>query len=175
MNCAAVTITGGSGSGLGSLPDMFVANVGNGCTSNLEPSGDLEFPNPGEDVDRNSSKSAPPVGTCQAPAGKGSGGDVISKPEPTSPAGPEPTAEATAPAATKTFDDGLYHPSTTLATAAVTTSLDDKPSAPPKVESQEYEIVMVIDGKTQTGKAYLSKPTGVARRNNIRGRSQKYW
>ncbi|KAF8540663.1 hypothetical protein BDD12DRAFT_734074, partial [Trichophaea hybrida] len=47
MNCAAVSITGGSGGGLDALPDMFVANIGNGCSSNAEGSGVLDIPNPG--------------------------------------------------------------------------------------------------------------------------------
>lgn len=48
MNCAAVTITGTGGSGLSGFPDIFVANIGNGCTT---PQGNVVIPNPGGDVE----------------------------------------------------------------------------------------------------------------------------
>jgi len=140
MNCAAVTISGG-GSGLTALPDMFVANIGNGCASNAEGSGDLEIPNPGKDVERKSSKSSPPVGSCASGGSPAPPVDdspsptatptatvpsgIIPTPEPTIPAD-SPTAPAvTQPTATqplndgrptgssKTFDDGLYRPKPT--------------------------------------------------------------
>lgn len=56
MNCASVTISGGSTSGsskrsgtaFSARPGIFVANVGNGCST---PEGfDYEFPNPGPNV-----------------------------------------------------------------------------------------------------------------------------
>ncbi|KAK7415847.1 hypothetical protein QQX98_005629 [Neonectria punicea] len=75
MNCAAVDITGGSAkraSALSSRPDMFVANVGNGCTT--KESSDLAFPDPGDEVDDDSSNTSPPVGSC-ASGGGSSGGD----------------------------------------------------------------------------------------------------
>ncbi|WKT39659.1 hypothetical protein QSH57_001478 [Fusarium oxysporum f. sp. vasinfectum] len=65
MNCAAVTIGGGSGKradAMSNRPEMFVANVGNGCTT--EESSDLEFPDPGPDVSNDSQKTAGPKGTC---------------------------------------------------------------------------------------------------------------
>ncbi|KAA8913727.1 hypothetical protein FN846DRAFT_57391 [Sphaerosporella brunnea] len=90
MNCAVVTISGSGGSGLNAFPDMFVANVGNGCTSNAEGTGDLMFPNPGKDVTNAAAKSAPPVGNCGASSG-GSGGSGAGD---TSSATPVPTATA---------------------------------------------------------------------------------
>lgn len=52
MNCAPVTITSSSSkrdtSAFTSLPDMFVANVGNQCTS--QDSKDLVFPDPGDSL-----------------------------------------------------------------------------------------------------------------------------
>ncbi len=81
MNCAPVTLTGtgGSQSNFDALPDMFVANVGNGCGT--VDSTDLLFPNPGNDiVSLNGATSAfsTPTGTgCQAagasPAAAGAG------------------------------------------------------------------------------------------------------
>lgn len=83
MNCAHVTIGGGRearnaeveareevdvsarlppSDPFASRPAMFVANVGNGC-STLEGS-DVLFPNPGPDVVNESSKTANPVGSC---------------------------------------------------------------------------------------------------------------
>ncbi|XP_044724444.1 uncharacterized protein HRG_02340 [Hirsutella rhossiliensis] len=64
MNCAVITIKAAGNSVLGnsSRPNMFVANVGNGCgtTEGL----DLKFPNPGPDVDMKSDRTTPPVGQC---------------------------------------------------------------------------------------------------------------
>ncbi|KAG6056165.1 hypothetical protein E4U17_002439 [Claviceps sp. LM77 group G4] len=68
MNCASITIAGsgkklrGSTQSLRRRPDMFVANVGNGCGT-IEGR-DLLFPNPGPDVDMNSENTAPATGRC---------------------------------------------------------------------------------------------------------------
>ncbi|KAM0238381.1 hypothetical protein ACHAP5_008666 [Fusarium lateritium] len=73
MNCAAVTIGGGSGkraSAMSNRPEMFVANLGNGCTT--EEASDLEFPEPGPDVSNDSKKTAGPKGSC-GKAGNGGG------------------------------------------------------------------------------------------------------
>ncbi|KAG0643816.1 hypothetical protein HOY80DRAFT_943804 [Tuber brumale] len=68
MNCASVTIANG-GSGMGaSYPYIFRANIGNGCTT--EGGKDVVFPNPGNDVEKASTKMAPPIGDC-GPAGPG--------------------------------------------------------------------------------------------------------
>ncbi|KAM0440795.1 hypothetical protein ACHAPT_000096 [Fusarium lateritium] len=74
MNCAAVTIGGGSkkrANALSNRPAMFVANVNNGCST--EEGSDLEFPDPGPDTSNDSSKVAPPKGSCASGAGSGSG------------------------------------------------------------------------------------------------------
>ncbi|KAI7773654.1 hypothetical protein LA080_010216 [Diaporthe eres] len=71
MNCAAVTLTGGSAkreatdkraASFSSLPDMFVANIGNGCS--VAEGGDVDYPNPGEAVTRNSDNPEAPSGNC---------------------------------------------------------------------------------------------------------------
>ena len=61
MDCAAVNITGGGSglSGVAAYPDIFEANIGNGCET--EP-GDLAFPNPGPNVE--GSGGVPPKGNC---------------------------------------------------------------------------------------------------------------
>ncbi|WAO93972.1 Hypothetical protein NCS54_01153300 [Fusarium falciforme] len=103
MNCAPLTVTGSGGSKdhLSSLPDMFVANIGNKCT--VPDASDLQFPNPGEDVDRfNGATQAFSTASgegCQATgaAGGGSGGSSPAPtggndaPAPTSGSGGQPT------------------------------------------------------------------------------------
>lgn len=68
MNCAPVTLTGtsGSSSNFDSLPDMFVANIDNGCTTT--DSADLIFPDPGAAVvslNGATTAFASAVGSCQ--------------------------------------------------------------------------------------------------------------
>lgn len=80
MNCAAVTIKGASAKfkraaaavAFSARPDIFVANVGNGC-STLEGK-DLDLPQPGPDADvtKKSTNTAPGVGKCQTGSGSGS-------------------------------------------------------------------------------------------------------
>lgn len=70
MNCAVVTIGGGKRDvsprgpqdSFSSRPRMFVANVGNGCSTT--EGADVQFPYPGPDVTNNSNKLALPVGSC---------------------------------------------------------------------------------------------------------------
>ena len=91
MNCASVTIGPGGGSPgttpFDNRPDMFVANVANGCAT--EETFDVEFPNPGPDVTRDDSnaKTAPPTGNC----GGGRKVSVPSSPSQSSVPGPSPT------------------------------------------------------------------------------------
>ncbi|KAI9766657.1 MAG: hypothetical protein M1835_007147 [Candelina submexicana] len=63
MDCAVISITGGSGGNLDDLPEVFQANIGNGCST--ADNADVVFPNPGSDVVNVSQKTAPPVGKCQ--------------------------------------------------------------------------------------------------------------
>ncbi|KAI8688707.1 hypothetical protein NCS55_00125000 [Fusarium keratoplasticum] len=103
MNCAAVTIGGGSkkrASALSSRPSMFVANVNNGCST--EEGSDLEFPDPGPDTSNDSSKTAPPKGSCASGSGSGSGGGSSggdSGATPSSPAGGDNSSGAPSSAA----------------------------------------------------------------------------
>ncbi|CCF45557.1 endoglucanase [Colletotrichum higginsianum] len=84
MNCGPVTITGSEGSkeSYNALPDMFVANI-NGCM--LEEGTNVQFPNPGNSVDKFASKLTAP--TCGGGSGGGSGGGATGSPIPTSTAG----------------------------------------------------------------------------------------
>ena len=65
MNCAAVTITGSGGSGLASLPEIFKANIGNGCAT--IPDFALDIPNPGEDIVKTGEKLVGPNCTTTIP------------------------------------------------------------------------------------------------------------
>ncbi|GAB0135566.1 hypothetical protein EsDP_00003899 [Epichloe bromicola] len=108
MNCAPLTVTGsgGSQSFVNGLPDMFVANIGNGCGT--VDSKDVKFPNPGKDVDNfgAAGNAAAPTGGCQAGngggdgggsgSGSGSGNPASSTSGPVSPPS-EPTTHAPAP------------------------------------------------------------------------------
>lgn len=128
MNCAPLTVTGSSGSesALDSLPDMFIANIGNGCT--VPSDQDVLFPDPGDDVDKfNGSTDAflAPSGTgCQAAATGGSGDATTTQaaaPTTTAAAGSTSAAVATSASA----PGGIFitvsdTPATTEAPAATT-------------------------------------------------------
>lgn len=98
MNCAAVTLTGGSAkreatdkraASFSSLPDMFVANIGNGCS--VAEGGDVDYPNPGEAVTKNSDNPEAPSGSCGS-SGSSSGSDSGAAASPSSSAVAEVTA-----------------------------------------------------------------------------------
>ncbi|TGO28275.1 hypothetical protein BPAE_0030g00140 [Botrytis paeoniae] len=81
MNCAPVTLTGGSSkrsdliardqAAFSALPDMFTANIGNGCST--ADSKDVAFPNPGDSVEYDggstATATAAPTGSCATAAG----------------------------------------------------------------------------------------------------------
>ncbi len=76
MNCAVVDIVAGGGGArakvaFGIRPTLFRANIGNGCRT--VESADVQFPDPGPDVDGGVGATAP-VGSCgDSGAGYGSG------------------------------------------------------------------------------------------------------
>jgi len=94
MNCAHVTIKGSGTSTLDDHPDMFVANVGKGCTT--AEGKDVDFPNPGKDVERNPANNG--AGTAPPVCAGGSGGPAPA-PAPGPAAPPAPGKDAPAPAA----------------------------------------------------------------------------
>ncbi|KAG8428116.1 hypothetical protein J3459_006060 [Metarhizium acridum] len=96
QNCAVVTIKAAQGRkkrgtavSMSQRPDMFVANVGNGCSTTGGT--DVEFPQPGPDVDRaQGAKLQGPSGEkCQKPA---PGGDKPTAPSPSASSTPAPTS-----------------------------------------------------------------------------------
>ncbi|KAK3299399.1 uncharacterized protein B0H64DRAFT_318137 [Chaetomium fimeti] len=78
MNCAPVEISGSGGSeaGLAALPDMLIANIAQAGTCKTAEGSDIEFPNPGSDVEtaEGDVKLAPPDGECAAAGGSGGSG-----------------------------------------------------------------------------------------------------
>lgn len=107
MNCAPVKLVGSANksvmesnstrvnkraaSAYDSLPDMFVANIGNGCTT--KDNSDLQFTDPGESVEVIASNAlAGPVGNCAKSASTSvkANPDTKSDPKPVSEPKPEP-------------------------------------------------------------------------------------
>lgn len=131
MNCAVITVAGGGGAApaggvaFNSRPDIFVANIGNGCGT--KESTDVEFPNPGPDVTKKTVKgTSPPTGQCAAaaPPAVGGGGSGAGAPASSAPASTPASAPASAPASS-----APAAPPATSAAAAPTTS--SAAAAPP--------------------------------------------
>ncbi|RDW81898.1 hypothetical protein BP6252_03010 [Coleophoma cylindrospora] len=86
MNCAPVSLTSSSSkrselverdqAAFNALPDMFVANIDNGCTT--VDSTDLIFPNPGDSLEMDGTATSTalhaPTGTCQSATGGAASG-----------------------------------------------------------------------------------------------------
>lgn len=104
MNCASVTITDG-GAGLSAYPEIFKANIGNGCSS--VASAAVIIPNPGADVETdNSGILAAPIGECGASA-----------PAPA----PAPAASGTSAESTPVATSSVTAPSTSAAEGCMCT------------------------------------------------------
>ncbi|KFZ01258.1 hypothetical protein V501_10120 [Pseudogymnoascus sp. VKM F-4519 (FW-2642)] len=150
MNCAPIDITGGNSkskrdtAAYDALPDMFTANIDNGCTT--DDSKDLKFPNPGESVELlGSSTLAPPLGSCQAAGGSGGGGGSSEAPKATQSVVAAPTgiqggvfvtvapnaSETAAPVATSAPVASVAPVAS--AAPAVPTNVTSNPSAPAAV------------------------------------------
>lgn len=98
MNCAPLTVTGNAGSAsfINGLPNMLVANIGNGCGTTEGT--DVQFPNPGSNVDQFNGATTVfkgPTGNCAAATG-GAGGPKStpagSSAQPTTTAAAQPTS-----------------------------------------------------------------------------------
>ena len=153
MNCASVEVTGGTGDEgfMSTLPDMFVANVGNGCDT--PPNKDIEFPNPGNDVDRLNGKTqafAAPTAPACLTGGGGSGGDAPA-PAPTAapssssaPQQPAPTATSVPtppenPEPTPSLPGGVFITIPTTAPTAAPEPEEPQPEEPKPEEPQPGE------------------------------------
>ncbi|KAK1538904.1 uncharacterized protein CCOS01_00218 [Colletotrichum costaricense] len=77
MNYDIISIVGGGGHDHGESfnkrPEMFKANVGNGCRT--VDSRDVMIPNPGPDVEVNNLDAVPPIGECESGPGATVGSD----------------------------------------------------------------------------------------------------
>ncbi|VUC22441.1 unnamed protein product [Clonostachys rosea] len=134
MNCAPVTVTGSGGSEgfLSTLPDMFKANIGNGCSTPANT--DVEFPNPGNEVEQlngATSAFAAPSGNCIGSPGssptssKTTAAPTTAAPTSTKTSVPSsgPSSPVSSPIATTSIPGGVFLPipgSSTKATATAT-------------------------------------------------------
>ncbi|KAK0613623.1 hypothetical protein B0T14DRAFT_282519 [Immersiella caudata] len=137
QNCAAVTIGSGAVANrqvnqraavaFSSRPQIFKANIGNGCTT-LEGSSVI-FPDAGPDVQNNGGTQQPPSGSCGAAApGGGSGG---------APDAPTTTAAIpTVPATTAPAAPTVEPPKTGNPVPTVEPPKPTNPGIPPRPTSQ---------------------------------------
>ncbi|KAF3039103.1 hypothetical protein E8E11_003515 [Didymella keratinophila] len=128
MNCAPIEVTGGASdtSKFDALPDMLVANIGEGCTSPQNFA--TEYPDPGSVVEKgNTNDQKPPTGSC--------GTTGTTPADPSSPAGsgaPASSAaggQASAAPSSVGGNDGMYTPPAGAgATSAAATSAAAAPT-----------------------------------------------
>jgi|UniRef100_A0A0B7K994 hypothetical protein len=86
MDCGPLTVTGSGGDEdfFDTLPDMFIANIDNGCSTPQYY--DIQFPNPGNDLEQLNGKTtawAQPTGTACFSAGGPSSAMATPTPAPT--------------------------------------------------------------------------------------------
>ncbi|KAK0634481.1 hypothetical protein B0T17DRAFT_649675 [Bombardia bombarda] len=164
MNCAAVTIGGGSAKreeeeqklaerdvAFSARPQIFVANVGNGCTT--VETFDVEYPAPGPEVVEQSSKLKPPAGRCAAVAvgggaadsnpgsGSSSSSAVVAAPAPaTSAAAPVSTTAAPVASSSSARLGGIF---ITVSTDSAASATAVQPSATASSVSASAPVVVV--------------------------------
>lgn len=158
MNCAPITLTGGSkpskrdvyrkrqASALDSLPEIFLANIPD-VTCHTVDSTDLKFPDPGNSVEQDKTLLTPPTGPvaqCHAPLGAASGGgggaistSVAAAAAPSTStvlvatATPSPIIAATTPATIPTYPSAAVSPSVPISpVAAPVPTSSSAPSTP---------------------------------------------
>lgn len=104
MNCAPIEVTGGASdnTAFNALPDMLVANLGEGCTTAQNFA--TKFPNPGSEVQMgNTNDQKPPNGNCgssgssPAPPSSPGGGSPSSPSSPAAPPAGQPSPPASQP------------------------------------------------------------------------------
>ncbi len=170
MNCAAVTIGGGAGkreaepvveevvekraAAFSSRPQIFLANIGNGCGTTEGT--DVDFPNPGPDTTRSGSKIGPPVGSCGTSSG-GAGAGAGAGNGSGSGSGSTPTSANTVPTTTSKVNlPGYVSPSPT--SFPTITQTNPPPSGvfvttPPTTTSTPVAAAKTTTLKTSTTKA----------------------
>lgn len=142
MNCAPAEAVGSGGdeSFFNDLPNMFVANIGNGCGT--KPNTDLDIPNKGSVVEKAGSLAnlAGPTGSCDAPVGGGN--PPAQTPTPSNPGGvfiEQPEDDVAEPV----VDEPAYTPAPTPSPSpAPAEPIQDAPVVDePKTEpAPDYEV-----------------------------------
>ncbi|KAF2003834.1 lytic polysaccharide monooxygenase [Amniculicola lignicola CBS 123094] len=99
MNCAPITVSGGTGDGFDALPDMFVGNLDGASGCRQVPDTILEFPNPGSAVSgfvsQNRKKAAPVnCGASDSPPAEGASSVAGGAPSATPSAAPSAAPSA---------------------------------------------------------------------------------
>jgi hypothetical protein len=151
QNCAPITAVGSAGdaSFLDSLPDMFVANIGNGCET--VEGDDTAYPNPGLVVERPNGSSAVrdiPAEKCPN-AGYGSGGGSGSGSEDDEVETPVETEAPTAPTVKPSLPGGVFITVPTNPGAAPTATaqptIPEQPETPVEEPEEDEDDGDVID------------------------------
>lgn len=201
MNCAPVKLTGGGAAkrdleknetlvergmeAFDALPDMFVANIGNGCTT--KDNTDLKFDNPGKSVEIISSGSlAGPVGSCASSGSSsstsGSGASGAGTGSGTSGAGANAAGSGSKPESSKDASGGAFYTVTTSAVAKQTSiSQGQSPAGKvpePKVTSSAASDALPTSASSKEGPpksegSSASTPGGAANDSPSAGSSQK--
>lgn len=150
MNCAPITVNGGSSSDdtYNSLPDMFVANIGNGCTV-LEGQ-DYVFPNPGGDVET-------PVATALGSATSGTCAQATSGPQPSGSAtSPASSAAASTSTAASSAQTQLSTSSTSTSTMTTLTTMTSAPIAETTADASATPSATSDSGSSDGGSVACS-------------------
>lgn len=188
MNCAPITVGGGSGgageastkevsSVLGSLPDMFVANVASG-TCETKEGVDFQFPDPGKSV--NTATSGPGfsvnIGSgfnveagCASVTRMGAGAGSMGSPSqatgaPSAPAASQPAATSAAPSAVPSNPGGIFAPGASSAApqqpVASTSAVTPQQPATPTGTSPAPEQPIAPTGVAPAPVPVPSQPAG---------------
>lgn len=188
MNCAPITITGGSGSdaSFNALPDMAVYNIASKNTCKTAETFDVDFPNPGKYTEKGSTfkPQAPTCDGTDAGTGAGGPGSGLSGGSGSTGGGASPASSANngqytgvgaggsqggagagpSPSATQTFDDGQYHPSTQVkAPSSATVVASSNAVAPSPVVASSVAVAPSPASSTlATSSTVVRSPTGVS-------------
>jgi hypothetical protein len=165
MNCASITIAAGSGPSpavaFKSRPDLFVANLANGCTT-VETK-EVIFPNAGPSADVTTAlqedSTGSYTGTCAAVKGIGGGNGPAPASAPAGSGTATPVASGQSPATT------LATTASPLATSASSTSvysINILPSDSTTLATSTSAAAQSVIGTTSTASASVPTGTGTA-------------
>lgn len=190
MNCAPVTLTGGSSkrddletrnytqlaerdqAAFNALPDMFVANVGNGCST--VDSADLAFPDPGSEVQSlglTTATPSAPAGTCPTAVAAVGGSSGAAAPAATSAASPDASTAATIPGGVFATTAGASTPTTLATSASPAASTPDASPVATEAATSAAPATPASTGTTGSGAALSGACTTEGMWNCIGGTS----